>query len=213
MRKENDMEYTKIPNIFMRDPKTKKIIEGKYASETLEYLKNCEWEFTEKVDGTNIRVEWDGYRVEFKGRTDKAQIPKHLLEKLESLFGGELNEEIFEQTFGKKHVILFGEGYGEKIQKGGELYGPVDFIMFDVWVDGVWLKRDSMLKIAEKFGVKSVPVVGRGTLDKAVDFVASQPISSLKADVMEGVVGRPATGVLDRIGERIIVKIKCRDFV
>ena len=206
------MEYTKIPNIFMRDPKTKKLIEGSYSTQELAFLKNCMWETTEKVDGTNIRVEWDGYRVSFKGRTDKAQIPGHLLKKLESLFGGEDNEEIFEETFGKKHVILFGEGYGEKIQKGGELYGPVDFRLFDVWVEGLWLHMINVRDIADKFGIKMVPFLGYKTLEEAVDFVKSQPKSYLKENTMEGIVAKPAVGVLSRTGERIIVKIKCRDF-
>lgn len=206
------MEYTKIPNIFKRDPQTKKLIEGRYSTQELAFLKNCMWETTEKVDGTNIRVEWDGYRVSFKGRTDKAQIPSHLLKKLESLFGGEDNEEIFEETFGEKHVILFGEGYGEKIQKGGELYGPVDFILFDVWVDGLWLHMTNVRDIADKFGIKTVPFLGYKTLEEAVNFVKSQPHSYLKENTMEGIVAKPAVGVLSRTGERIIVKIKCRDF-
>lgn len=206
------MEYTKIPNIFKRDPQTKKLVEGDYSTQELAFLKNCMWEITEKVDGTNIRVEWDGYRVSFKGRTDKAQIPSHLLKKLESLFGGEDNEEIFEETFGKKHVILFGEGYGEKIQKGGELYGPVDFILFDVWVEGLWLHITNVRDIADKFGIKIVPFLGYKTLEEAVNFVKSQPQSYLKENTMEGVVAKPAVGVLSRTGERIIVKIKCRDF-
>lgn len=206
------MEYTKIPNIFKRDPQTKKLVEGIYSTQELAFLKNCMWETTEKVDGTNIRVEWDGYRVSFKGRTDKAQIPSHLLKKLESLFGGEDNEEIFEETFGKKHVILFGEGYGEKIQKGGELYGPVDFILFDVWVEGLWLRITDAYDIADKFGIKTVPFLGYKTLEEAVNFVKSQPHSYLKENTMEGIVAKPAVGVLSRTGERIIVKIKCRDF-
>ena len=206
------MEYTKIPNIFKRDPQTKKLFEGIYSTQELAFLKNCMWETTEKVDGTNIRVEWDGYRVSFKGRTDKAQIPSHLLKKLESLFGGEDNEEIFEETFGKKHVILFGEGYGEKIQKGGELYGPVDFILFDVWMEGLWLRITDMYDIADKFGIKTVPFLGYKTLAEAVNFVKSQPHSYLKENTIEGIVAKPAIGVLSRTGERIIVKIKCRDF-
>lgn len=206
------MEYTKIPNIFKRDPQTKKLVEGIYSTQELAFLKNCMWETTEKVDGTNIRVEWDGYRVSFKGRTDKAQIPSHLLKKLESLFGGEDNEEIFEETFGKKHVILFGEGYGEKIQKGGELYGPVDFILFDVWVEGLWLRITDMYDITDKFGIKTVPFLGYKTLKEAVNFVKSQPHSYLKENTMEGIVAKPAVGVLSRTGERIIVKINCRDF-
>ena len=37
-----------------RDEKTKKLVEGKYRDEAIEYLKDNQWQFTEKIDGTNI---------------------------------------------------------------------------------------------------------------------------------------------------------------
>lgn len=206
------MEYTKIPNIFKRETfGENRLIIGDYSTDELEALKDIEWAWTEKVDGTNIRVIWDGYRVSFAGRTDKAMIQPHLLKRLKELFGGTDKEEIFEQTFGKKEVILFGEGFGEKIQKGGEKYGRVDFILFDVWI-GMWLKRVDVVNIAETFGVKAVPIVGRGTLDDGVEFIEKHPRSFLRDDELEGIVCRPVVELLDRRGERIIVKIKCRDF-
>ena len=147
-------EYVKIPNIFKRETFGKnKLIEGEYSSPELEYLKDAEWEFTYKANGTNIRICWDGYRVSFMGRTDKAQIPAHLLARLEELFGGEYKEELFEQTFGNKEVILFGEGIGEKIQKGGGLYGSADFVLFDVYIGGYWLNREAVEHFAEVFGI------------------------------------------------------------
>ena len=207
-------EYTKIPNIYEREQfANNKLIEGQYTTPELEYLKSCNWIWTEKVDGTNIRVMWDGYRVEFKGRTDKAQIPAHLLKRLEELFGGENKEELFESAFGEKEVILYGEGFGKKIQKNGELYGDVDFILFDVLVGDWWLGRDSVNEIAQLFGIRSVPVVGMGTLDEAVMFIKTHPHSELRDFEMEGIVARPEIELKARNGERIIVKIKCRDFV
>lgn len=207
------MEYTKIPNIFMREQFGKnKLIEGAYSTPELEYLSNCSWYWTEKVDGTNVRVIWDGYRVSFAGRTDKAQLPPHLLAKLEDLFGGESKEELFEQKFGETPCILFGEGYGEKIQKGGGLYGPVNFILFDVFCGGVWLRMADVIDIARFFEIESVPVVGAGNLDAAVEYIRSHPKSVLRDAEMEGVVCRPAFELADRRGNRIIVKIKCRDF-
>ena len=206
-------EYVKIPNIFKRETFGKnKLIEGEYSSPELEYLKDNLWEFTEKIDGTNIRIVWDGYRVTFMGRTDKAQIPTHLLKKLEELFGGESKEELFEQTFGKKEVILFGEGYGEKIQKGGGLYGPVNFRLFDVMIDGYWLKQDVVDGIATVFGIETAPFMFRGTLEQGVQFIKTHPHSVLRDAEMEGIVGRPMVQMFSRTGERIMVKIKCRDF-
>ena len=205
-------EYVKIPNIYKRETFGKnRLVEGEYFNPYLEYLKDCIWDWTEKVDGTNIRIIWDGYRVEIKGRTDKADIPKHLKARLDELFSGTEKEELFEATFGNKQVILYGEGYGEKIQNGGA-YGKVNFILFDVYIDGFWLKRDAVQGIADTFEIKAVPTVGSGTLELAVDFIKGHPKSVLRDAEMEGIVCRPTCELFARNGDRIIVKIKCRDF-
>ena len=207
------MEYVKIPNIFKREEfGNNKLIEGMYATPELEYLKDANWIWTEKVDGTNIRVMWDGHNVTFGGRTDKAQIPAHLVNKLNELFGGTNKEEIFEQAFGENPVILFGEGFGEKIQKGGGLYGPVNFILFDVMISGMWLKRDAVEDITKSFGIEAVPIVGSGTLPEAVEYIRQHPKSMLRDAEMEGIVCRPEYELSDRRANRIIVKVKCRDF-
>lgn len=207
------MEYVKIHNIYKREEYgSNKLIEGEFSTPELKYLANAVWTWTEKVDGTNIRVMWDGHSVTFGGRTDKAQIPAHLVNKLNELFGGTNKEEIFEQHFGDVPVILFGEGYGEKIQKGGGLYGPVNFILFDVFINGVWLKREAVEEIAAAFNIGVVPVVGVGSLYQAVESIRKHPKSTLRDAELEGFVCRPACELLDRMGNRIIVKIKCRDF-
>lgn len=49
--------YPKIDTIFMRDTEgAKKLIENNFRDPTIEYLKDNVWEFTEKIDGTNIRL-------------------------------------------------------------------------------------------------------------------------------------------------------------
>ncbi len=207
-------EYHKIETIFERDEKTKKLIVGKYRNSTVEFLRNCDWQFTEKVDGTNIRVHWDGHKVEFGGRTDKAQIPSHLLNKLEELFGGYENEQIFEQRFGEKDVILFGEGYGPKIQKGEEYRNDVSFILFDVMINGYYQPRVSVEYVASYFGVDVVPIVLEGNLQQGIDYVLNQRNSLIATNgaLLEGLVARPKMEMNDRMGNRVIVKIKFRDF-
>ena len=99
--------YEKIETIYARDVEgTKKLLPGIYRNKTVEFLKDIQWVWTEKVDGTNIRVFWDGHAVTFGGRTDRAQIPVPLVNRLNELFGGEENAQLFEQTFGEKEVIL-----------------------------------------------------------------------------------------------------------
>lgn len=208
-------EYHKIETVFERDTAgSKKLIEGQYRNPTVDYLKNNFWEWTEKIDGTNIRIHWDGHQVSFGGRTDRAQIPADLVNRLNELFGGETNAQMFEQKFGETEVTLYGEGYGAKIQKGGGLYKSdgVDFILFDVHVGNVWLHRYSVEDIAKAFGIDVVPIILRGDIDDAVDFVKSKPMSTIGTAPMEGLVGRPMEELRDRRGNRVIVKLKVRDF-
>lgn len=207
-------EYHKIETLFNRDEKTKKLIQGSYRNDTFEYLKDNIWQFTEKVDGTNIRIYWDGHRVSFGGRTDNAQIPAHLINRLNDLFGGETNEQLFEQKFGECEVELFGEGYGIKIQNGGLYRDDVDFILFDVMINGNYQPRESVEDIAKYFGIDIVPIVLEGTLQDGVDYVLNnrKSIVAKNGAEIEGVVGRPKMELNDRTGKRVIVKIKYRDF-
>lgn len=209
-------EYTKINTVFKRDNDgSKKLIEGAYRDEAVEYLKDCEWICTEKIDGTNIGIVWDGHKVSFQGRTERAQIPAHLVNKLTELFGGSINEELFEQTFGEMGVVLFGEGYGYKIQNGGNyIKDDCSFILFDVYIpsQNLWLKRDAIEDIAKTFNIDCVPIILKGTIQEAIDFVKSKPKSTIGTANMEGLVCKPLVDMLDRRGQRLIVKIKVCDF-
>lgn len=208
-------KYIKIETIYNRDINgTKKLINGSFRDESIEFLKLAKWEWTEKIDGTNIRVYWDGHKVEFGGRTDNANIPAPLVNYLNSVFATPEAEEMFEQMFGEKEVILFGEGYGNKIQAVGKDYIPdgVGFIMFDMLIGDNYQPRESIERCAKAFNVPVVPIVGEGNLIEAVDFVKSNPKSTIGSCDMEGIVCRPKVELRDRCGNRIIVKIKWKDF-
>ena len=206
-------EYNKIDTLYIRDiDGSKKLIEGLFRSKAVEFCKDLPWQFTEKIDGTNIRVMWDGHKVTYGGRTERASIPAHLMNKLIELFGNEETEQLFEQIFGEKEVIFFGEGYGVKIQNGG-LYRPdVSFILFDVMINGNYQDREMVEQAAKQFGLEIVPIVLEGTLQEGVDYVKSKPMSTIGKAPMEGLVGRPKVELQDRCGNRLIVKIKVRDF-
>jgi len=204
-------QYHKIQTVYRRDPVTKyaTLLEGQFAKPEFEYLKNTTWVFSEKVDGTNIRVQWDGEQVTFAGKTDRADTPKFLLEKLAALF----YPDIFRANE-LPPLCLYGEGYGAKIQKGGGNYIPdgVNFILFDVNVAGMWLERDNVEDIAAKLMIKIVPIIGEGTLLEGVAMVKSGYESKLRNTPPEGLVMRPKVELFTRRGERIIAKIKAKDF-
>ena len=206
-------EYHKIETVFNRSTDgDKRLIWGDYRNETVEYLADNIWQFTEKIDGTNIRIHWDGHNVEIGGRTDRAQIPKHLMDYLSAMFLTPEVEELFEQTYGEKDVMLFGEGYGAKIQNGGDYRSDVSFILFDVLIGDNWQSREWVEATAKMFGIDVVPIVLEGTIDDGIDYVMQHNNSTIGNAVMEGVVGRPKVEIKDRLGNRIIVKIKWKDF-
>ena len=214
-------EYHKIQTIFKRDMANRgKIMEGTFSEPEFEYLKNNEWVFTEKVDGTNIRVMWNGKAIVFGGKTDNAQIPAFLVTRLEELFLGIQKRKLFEEVFAPKEqdeeikVCLYGEGYGAKIQKGGGNYIPngVDFVLFDVKIGDWWLQRENIEDIATKFKLKTVPVIGKGTLKEMVEMTKKGFKSQWGEFIAEGIVPKPATELRTRGGDRIITKIKYKDF-
>jgi hypothetical protein len=206
--------YHKIPGLYKREEqKPFRLIEGEYREPELKLLKDNQWYFTEKVDGTNIRVLWDGHNVVFGGRTENAQIPSHLVTKLNELFMGTRMEQVFEQVFGESPAILFGEGYGAKIQKGGGNYSSTqEFVLFDVKVGDWYLRREDVEDVAGKLSLKVVPIVHTGTLQEGVDLVKNGLASQWGDFEAEGLVAKPVVDLFNRKGERILTKIKAEDF-
>ena len=206
-------EYHKIKTLWKRESqKPCNMIVGEYALPEFELLKDFEWVATEKVDGTNVRIMWDNNKVRFGGKTDNAQMPLHLVDKLTELFGGEANEQLFEQTFDCGDVCLYGEGFGVKIQSGGN-YGEVNFVLFDVKIGQTWLKREDVEDIAKKLGIDIVPIIKEGTLEELAEFVKKGFNSQWGDFQAEGLVARPKVELLNRMGKRIIIKLKTKDFV
>jgi len=206
-------EYHKIQSIFKRHTEglnRGQFIMDQWAVPEFEYLKNNIWTFDEKIDGTNIRVDWDGENRKFGGRTDRAQIPTTLYERLETI----LPRDLFQLHYPNTNICLYGEGYGAKIQKGGGNYisDGVDFILFDVKVDDWWLLREDVEDVAQKLELKTAPIVGEGTLFEAIS-LAQNGITSQWGDFRaEGFVMRPKVPLFTRRGDRIITKVKCKDF-
>lgn len=210
-------KYHKIHGIFKRDT-TKKgnpFIIGDYSLPEFEYLAEHLWSWHEKIDGTNIRVGWDGKDMAIGGRTDNAQIPVPLYVVLNDIFTPEILKGVFDVD--DVDITLFGEGYGNKIQKGGGRYlsEKVSFILFDVLCNGTWLRQSDVANIAALIGIESAHWSGVGTIQEAIDRVKDGMLSSHAEDktlIAEGLILRPTGGMLNRLGGRIITKIKHKDF-
>lgn len=210
-------EYHKIETLYERDEQTFKL-KPEMTLKNSVYGAIKTWQWTEKIDGTNIRAIWKGGILTFGGKTDNAQIHADLVRWLYENIKAEKLAEIFPNS----DVVLYGEGYGAGIQKGGGLYSPTKkFILFDVFVidpvnsklGGWWLSDKNMRDVAAKLGLDAVPYIGEMTLEEAADLVRKGFKSDLgEHPQAEGLVGRPVEALFDKKGHRLIVKLKTKDF-
>ncbi len=210
------MVYHKIQTLFQRTPKGEMIL-GDWTDPVFEYLANNTWRMTEKIDGTNIRVEIGEViegraKVRFGGRAETSQLPAKLVRWLEEKF---LSEEMLE-TLDEKFpggAILYGEGFGAGIQKGGGNYqNHQSFILFDVRVGEWWLNWENVIDVANTLQLPYVPVVGFHTLHEGIELLKNGVESHFGPFPAEGVVAIPHVPLFNRKGERVITKIKTRDF-
>ena len=175
------------------------------------------------------------FNVRIAGKTDNAQIPKNLLKHMQEKYPDEkvlaalgLKEFIPVDEWEMEHnwltyqqipniYTIYGEGYGEGIQSGGwYIKGGNEFIVFDVKVNDIYLKTDARDEIATKLGAPIVPLIGYFTLDEAIDFVRkgfrSVVAENPEEKMAEGLVLRTDLGLRNRMGKRLIVKVKYEDF-
>ncbi len=218
-------EYHKINSVYARDPESKKIMLGVFSTPEIEFLHRNKWIFTEKIDGTNIRISpvfpVEGPpRLKYGGRTENAQIPAKLVEALDALLPWDNFAKCFEGQ-DLVPITLYGEGYGAGIQSGGIYRPDQSFILFDVLYGDIWLERKNVEDIAGKLGIPVVPIIGEGTLTMATTLCnmgfASKHCLDRSPDApppqAEGLVARPSVEMRDRRGSRIITKLKIKDFV
>lgn len=203
------MKYPKINTIWKRDENNKmNIIEGDFSCPEFDAIKK--WHITEKIDGINIRVLYNGEEPRFYGRTDKAQIPPFLLDYLKGKFTRELLKEA------RNGVELFGEGYGNKIQSVGKKYRDDNsFILFDAIIEGWWLEPEKVKILAKDLGIDYVPELGIRTKEEVISLVESGFPSSVSKQNLnaEGIVARSHPLMLFRNGEPIMWKLKTKDYI
>ena len=250
-QKRSENTYQKIQTVFKRDEKNVIMPYDELTQPEFEFLRSMPWRCEEKIDGTNVRLEVSSeivynnstepcnlkgaaFAVDYKGKTDNANIHPNLLKHLTDTYPAEKvleslglksfvpveewadhNWQTYEDI--PRRYTIYGEGYGAKIQKAGGNYikDGNGFIVFDVKVDDLYLQPSQRNVIAENMGAPVVPFIGMMTLDEAIQFVREgfkSRIAENKDFMAEGLVIRNELGLKTRRGERIITKIKTCDF-
>ena len=221
-------KYPKINTLWKRNMEKGenkgKIIEGDYSCPEFQNIKL--WRVSEKIHGTNIRIIYKKHslsKIIFTGKTDNAIIEPKLLEYLQETFTFEKMEKalMFKDEL-PDDAILYGEGYGPKIQKGGGRYrDDASVILFDIKIGNWWLGREQIEDIAKKLKVDVVPNLGIMTEEEIVFLVKNKgyhlkgfksQISKDKTYDAEGIVARSYPLVLFRNGNPLMFKLKQVDF-
>lgn len=213
------MQHKVYPKIYapfgrteLENGKFSKYIDEKLPRpELIPYMNHSTyWIVSEKLDGTNTRLIWDGYKLQVKGRTEQSEVISAQKELLATL--SDNGNFLFDETFGEKEVIIYGETFGKKIQNNPYHIEPT-FRVFDINIGGVWLEYHNVEAISKSLGLEMVPHSVIKGWNAVVEAFTDVYFDKLEAgEYFEGLVAIPAHMPLTRKGERVITKLKVRDF-
>jgi len=219
------IEYPKIDTLFSRGDNHQITQERRRP----EFSIIPRWLATEKIDGTNVRITLhrdiahpQRWKVLIQGRTDTGQLHPTLRGFLDNWFSVERMETVWQEGRGEYEFTLFGEGYGAKIQNGGDYRGqqlPPSFRLFDVLVsEQFWLSRANVEDVARKLHVEPVPLIDEDLISvESVMLKVGEGFASLVAKAeggerkAEGIVAFTDPPLFNTKGQRVMWKLKTKD--
>lgn len=220
------IEYPKIETLYSRLPGAKKAKVDVTRIRLPEFSLVKRWTIYEKIDGTNVRIVWSREGgLSFASRYYEKVV--QLTPELQQYLSVTFTLEKFEQAFPKvdaEEVQLFGEGYGANVDSSSGAYrGNPAFRLFDVYIGGWWLEPENIDDIAGKMGVRTAPRLSNivslpaSTADmndiipEGRSIVADEDGGDPKFRA-EGIVARTSPLLFTRKGDRLMWKLKYKDF-
>lgn len=210
-------KYPSIENIFSIEsiPDVGKRYKlHNYINADVKRFKDVNWWCTEKINGLNIRISYDGNNhVTMAGRNNKSGNLPGDETGVPELLNDTFHPDIMRRLFGNTAMTLYVEAFGHKLARNGHWYGyRPSLALLDVRIGNVWLEPENTMDVGDKLGLLTPPLVHRGPLDTAIIMVRNGMRSRFGDFPAEGLVCTPIGGLLNRKGERIITKIKTEFF-
>lgn len=223
--------YPKIASPFKRtDNKSKTVNTSVWFDDYAKFFGESGLVFyaTEKVDGTNLNIIYDGNHIQYTGHTDKTSWNPEVEEWIKSKFQTPEFEQMCEQRFGENEIKLCGELIGPKIQNNFYKLEDYKFILFDIHNDtsNIWWNRQNVEENAKELNLDIAPLIGgtnfidlssesKNTLRGWTNLLQNAEFKSkINEDIeIEGFVVRPLMEILKANGERVIYKIKIKDIL
>ena len=212
-------KYAKFSSPFKKDEKFKNMMDEN------QYLPEGRWIKTEKIDGTNIRIILTkpddinkreiliGSRKLILNPDDKSS--NIYYDCLKEVNLNKLNE-YFDDI--NSTIIIYGEGYGAGIQKGGKYSSKKNFRIFDIRIGEAYQDYEYIKKVCIDNQLNIVPVLG---VVRYIDYTSCvNDLKQFKETLLkegsggkpEGIVYKFEPVLLNKYKERLIFKIKFKDF-
>lgn len=124
-------------------------------------------------------------------------------------------EEMLNSLYDHNIIHLYGEIYGNSIQKGFPYNSQsIGYVAFDISIDGKFLDYDEFKKITDQFNIPTAPEIYRGpfNFDQLKEKVNGKTILGRGNHLREGLVIRPEKEKRDHKLGRVILKIVSDEF-
>ena len=212
-------KYSKYSSPFKKDEKFKN------TNELSQKLPIGKWIKTEKIDGTNIRIiftkpDEEGNRIIHIGSRKLILNPNDKNSDQFMSCLGDINLNKLKEYFKEVNstVIIYGEGYGAGVQKGG-IYSPnKNYRVFDIRIGNAYQDFEYVEKVCIDNQLNIVPVLEEvremtyGDCITSLDKFKDTLITEGTGGTPEGIVYKFEPVLLNKYGERLIFKVKFKDF-
>lgn len=183
------------------------------------------WILTEKIDGTNIRIILT--KLDDEGNRDIYVGSRKLILNLDDKQSKVYTDCIKEVNLNKlkeyfkdvnSTVIIYGEGYGAGIQKGGIYSKEKNFRVFDIRIGEAYQDFEYVQKVCVDNQLNLVPIIDEVEIISYVDCIAQLKqfqetlIKEGDGGKPEGIVYKFEPVLLNKYKERLIFKVKFKDF-
>lgn len=209
------IKYDKMEAVFERDMKHgRMLIWNKYRNPLVEYLKNNDWYFVEKVEGALQQIFWNGYELSLHGRSSRTNIMPVMQEYFNEHILTQSTKELFQQMFDKKEVSLFGYGYGGPILGKGRTYRDTpSFMLYDALVSNKYQSREVVESIAKILRVDLAPIVFTGSLVDGIQYMLNENKSPISTGIVDEVIARPKIEVRNFSSDRVILLMNHKEIL
>lgn len=149
------------------------------------------WYFMERPDGHDASVRWNGMHI-FIECHDTARRYLHYL------MGDYIAEKLFTQLFGEACVCMHGV----------TLQNPQAFLVSDIVQNRRFLDRETVVSSAKTFNAEYLPIIHRGTVGSAIEFLQS-PHHSVYGNIpVKTLIGIPENTLYAQTEKRLILRLE-----